>query len=328
MAKDVSLKILRALGKGLIVFFKIFGTLTLVGMLTMLIFGCIFAKYVNEDLSQQVDFTIEGFSLDQTSTIYYTDPTTGNYVELQQLYGEENRVWASYSDIPEELVYACVAIEDKRFFEHQGVDWLTTAQAGVNMFLGSRSTFGGSTITQQLIKNLTDEDEVTVRRKLIEIFRALEFEKNYKKDQILEWYLNTIYLGEGCYGVQSASRVYFGKNVSELTLAECASLISITNNPSIYDPYISEENNRSRQVTVLGAMLEQGIISQAEYSAAISQEMVFVNNSSDDDDSDSSGYYSYFVDEVIRDVVADLQELTGFSETVVYQMVRSGGYQI
>ncbi len=317
----------RAIGKGVGVFFQILGTLFLVGIITTLIFGCIFAKYVKEDLSTQVDFNIEDFTLDQTSVIYYYDPATGDEVELQQLYGEENRVWASYSQIPEDLANACVAIEDKRFYEHQGVDWVTTAKACVNMFLGGESSFGGSTITQQLIKNLTDEDEVTVRRKLVEIFRALEFEQNYKKDQIMEWYLNTIYLGQGCYGVQSASRVYFGKDVSELTLAECASLISITNNPSLYDPYINAENNRSRQTTVLGAMLGQEIISQAEYDEAMAQEMVFVNTSGQDDD-DSNGYYSYFVDQVIRDVERDLQEKTGFSSTMVSQMVKAGGYKI
>ena len=320
----------RIVGKILAVFFKILGTLLLVGVLTMLIFGCIFARYVQTDLLPQAGVSLENVTLDQTSVIYYQDPDTGEYRELQRLYGEENRTWVSYEQIPQDLINACVAIEDKRFYEHQGVDWLRTASASVNLFLGNDDTYGASTITQQLIKNITGEREVTVRRKLLEIFSALEFEKEHTKREILTWYLNTIYLGEGCYGVQSASRVYFGKDVSELTTAECASLIGITNNPSIYDPYISEENNRERQLTILWEMYDQGyILTEEAYQEAVNQELVFRNGFLDDTGyDDGSDYYSYFVDQVIRDVTADLQEQYGYSERIAEQMVRSGGYAI
>ncbi len=310
------------------IFGKVLGTLLLVLFLAALVFACVFAVYVKNDLLAMAEFSVDSFALDQTSTIYYQDPDTKEYVELQQLYGEENRIWVSYDKIPKDLVYACVAIEDKRFFDHQGVDWLRTGKACINMFLGGSDPYGASTITQQLIKNLTGEDEVTVRRKLVEIVRALELEKNYSKDEILELYFNTIYLGEGCYGVQSASRVYFGKDVQNLTLAECASLIGITNNPSIYDPYINEEKNRERQETILWQMKEQGYItSEEEYQAALKQEMVFQNGSKEES-GESNGYFSYFVDQVIRDVVNDLMEETGYSETIVNQMVRAGGYAI
>jgi len=318
-----------SVGRVFAVIGKIIGTILLVGVLTVLIFSCIFVKYVRDDLEPQADFSIEKFSPDQTSTIYYTDPTSGQNVALQQLYGSENRTWVAYKDIPKNLKFACIAIEDKRFLEHQGVDWLRTLKATFNMVAGGDSTYGASTITQQLIKNLTNDKEVTVRRKLLEIVRALAFEKKHSKDEILEWYLNTIYLGEGCYGVQSASQVYFGKDVSELSLAECASLIGITNNPSIYDPYINPEKNKTRELTILGAMLDQGyILDQKEYSEAVAQKLVFVNNSGKKSASADSGYYSYFVDQVIRDVISDLCAKTGYSETFVGQMVRSGGYSI
>ena len=137
-----------------------------------------------------------------------------------------------------------VAVEDKRFWEHNGVDWYRTAGAFVNMFIGMRNTFGGSTLTQQLVKNITDYDDVTVKRKILEIFTALELEKNYSKEDIITYYLNEIFLGQGCYGVQSASQMYFGKDVSELSLAECASLAGITNNPSLYSPYSTLEVTR------------------------------------------------------------------------------------
>lgn len=304
---------------------KVVGTCVLVGILTLLIFACLFALYVKNDLSTQVDFSIEGFALDQTSVIYYTDPKTGEDVVLQKLYGGANRTWVRYEDIPKNLVHACIAIEDKRFEEHQGVDWVTTLRACVKMFLGTGSA-GGSTITQQLIKNLTGDDAVTVRRKLVEIFRALEFEKQYTKAEIMEWYLNVIGLGENCSGVQSASQVYFGKNVEELDLAECSALIGITNNPSIFDPYISPEKNKERQETILWAMWDQGYITRDQYEQAIAEELVFRNASAEQET--GGDYYSYFEDQVIRDVVNDLCEKTGYGYDIVYKMVMTGGYHI
>ncbi|MBQ7565498.1 MAG: transglycosylase domain-containing protein, partial [Oscillospiraceae bacterium] len=282
---------------------KVIGTLLLVGLLTALIFACIFAVYVKNDLSQQVDFEIQDMSLNQTSIIYVQDRATGEWEELQKLYSGENRIWASYDELPKDLINACIAIEDKRFYEHQGFDLVTTGQAGLRLFLGQGSA-GGSTITQQLIKNLTGEQEITVRRKIVEIFRAIEFEKTHSKEEVLEWYMNVIYLGEGCFGVRSAALTYFGKDVSDLTLAECASLIGITNNPSLYDPYIHPENNLRRQRIILGEMLEQEMISQTQYDQALAQELIFTGGDEDSEE-ESSGYYSYFVDQVIRDVVAE-----------------------
>ncbi len=278
--------VFRAIGKA-------FGTLMLVGVLSGLVFVCIFAVYVKTDLTSQLDLSLDGFALDQTSVIYYYDDATGDYQELQQLYGKENRIWADYEEIPQDLIFACIAIEDKRFYEHHGVDWLRTLKASVNMFLGGNSTYGASTITQQLIKNL-----------------------------------NRIYLGEGCYGVKSAAQVYFGKELSELTLAECASLIGITNNPSIYDPYLNPEKNKERQEIILSEMLEQGYIEQPEYEEAVAQQLVLKNTSGEQDDETESEYYSYFIDQVIRDVTADLAEATGYTEETAELMIRTGGYSI
>ena len=305
---------------------KIFGTLLLTGFLALLIFACIFAMYIKNDLSQQMDFSVEGFALDQTSVIYYQDRETGEWKELKKLYESENRVWVGIEDIPTNLKNACIAIEDKRFRDHDGVDWLRTIRASLNMFFGGETTYGASTITQQLIKNLTHEDEVTVRRKLVEIFRALDYEKNHSKDDILEAYLNIIPLGEGCYGVQAAAEVYFGKDVEDLSLAECASLIGITNNPSRYDPYINPEANKERQVLILGEMLDQGYISQSEYDAAVAEELVLNNTSGEDDG--SGVYFTYFEDQVINEVVRDLMEKTGYEYSIALKMLQTGGYKI
>ena len=309
--------------------FKVLGTILLVGFLSLLIFFCIFAVYMKNYLIPEAELSIEGFSLDQTTVIYYYDDDTGSYQELQKLYGEENRIWASYNEIPSDLVFACVAIEDKRFWDHNGVDWLRTVKAAVNMFFGD-STYGASTITQQLIKNLTKNDEVIVRRKLIEIFRALVFEQQYSKYEIMEWYLNTIYLGEDCAGVRSASWAYFGKDVSDLSLAECASLIGITNNPSLYDPYIDPDANIRRHRYILYEMLDQGYITREQYEDALDEELQFHWSSASraEDASANLPVYSYFVDTVIRDVASDLSQATGYSYDVAYQIVLSGGYSI
>lgn len=316
-------------------FFRRFGTVLgsvlLVLAISLVIFACIFTAYLRNYLMPQVSFSLDSFRLNQTSVIYYQDKSTGEYQSLQNLYGEENRIWASYKDIPTNLVYATVAIEDKRFFQHNGVDWLRSMKASANLFLGGGSAYGASTVTQQLVKNLTNDKEVTVRRKLVEIFRALEMEKQYNKEEIMEWYLNTIYLGEQAYGVRTAAYTYFGKDVSQLDLAECASLIAITNNPSIYDPYISEKtkaNNKERQTDILYEMWQQGYISESDYQNAKAEELNFQYADSSTETGDNSDYYSYFVDQVIRDVVDDLASVTGYDTEVINRMILGGGYQI
>jgi len=265
-------------------------TVVIIVAMCMLAFVGALGDYLEDEIMPQAGLNLEDFSLDQSSFVYYTD-RDGNIQLLQQLHTDTDRRWANYEDIPEDMINATIAIEDKRFYEHQGVDWFTTIKAFANMFMGDDSK-GGSTITQQLVKNLTQDDSVTVQRKLLELFRATEFEQRYDKETVLEWYLNYIYLGNGCYGVRSAAATYFGKELEMLTTAECASLISITNNPSIYDPYgdtwewrfskddpIEEmsgaERNGVRKNWTLGEMVTQGWITWEEYEEARDQELVF-----------------------------------------------------
>ena len=215
---------------------KVVGTLLLLGIVTGAFMACYAAVYIKSVIIPEASLDLSSYTLNENSVIYYPNDS-GELVELQTLVGAENRQWVDYEDIPQDLINAVVAVEDKRFYEHNGVDWYRTAGAFVNMFIGMRNTFGGSTLTQQLVKNITEYDDVTVKRKILEIFTALEMEKNYSKEDIITYYLNEIFLGQGCYGVQSAAQVYFGKDVSELSLAECACLAGITNNPSLYSPY-------------------------------------------------------------------------------------------
>ena len=249
-------------------------TVALIAVVCCIVVAGAAAEYLEQDVIPNVSFYEEDFSLDQTSFIYYVDKN-GEIQEYEKINTSTDRQWATLNEIPDSLIHAAIAIEDQRFYEHQGVDWITTVKACANMFFGGSDTFGGSTITQQLIKNLTGDNSVTVQRKVEEIFRAQKYERANDKDNIMEWYLNTVYFGKLKYGVKSAAMYYFGKDLSELTTAESASLIAITNNPSLYNPYTRPQNNRKRQENVLWAMKDQGWITEEEYREALAQEMVF-----------------------------------------------------
>ena len=327
---------------------RIIGTLLLVFVVTLTIFSGIFMAYINSTMRGKVEVYLDEFETKVSTELYSQDPDTGEWVMYQTLYlNSENRIWTDLEDIPKYLQKAAIAIEDKRFEKHHGVDWRGTTRAIVYTLFG-KNVQGGSTITQQLVKNVTGDNEVTVKRKITEIYRALELEKRYEKDEILEAYLNEVFFGQSCYGVVTASRMYFNKDVSDLTLAECASLMGITNNPSMYDPTLSSwtrENNRERQLTILGAMLEQGKISQEEYDEAKAEDIVFSNGftisgkyvgsdgtvtdpepeepSTDDTESPADeeeptikGRYSWFTEAMIGDVADALVEKYGITDKV------------
>ena len=301
----------------------IIGTILLIGVVTGLIFVCIFAFYVKTCITPSLDLDLKDFTLNQSSIIYYQD-SNGDYQKLTTVKSSENRIWVDGDQIPQHMKDALVAIEDKRFYTHKGVDWFRTAHAALNMFTGG-STFGGSTITQQLIKNLTQQDDITVQRKLLEIFQALDLEKNYDKDEILEYYLNAVYFGEGCYGVQTAAQTYFGKDAKDLSVAESAAIVGITNLPTYYDPFYSVENNKERQENVLREMYKQGYLNKSEYEAAKSEELEFVRG---ENSPDTFNVYSYYEEVVLSDVIGDLAEAKGISRNAASQLVHNAGYEI
>jgi penicillin-binding protein 1A len=162
-------------------------------------------------------------------------------------------------------------------------------------------------------------------RKLLEIFQALELEKKYSKEEIMEYYLNKVYFGEGCYGIYTAADTYFGKTPDQLTLAECASIVGITNAPTKYDPFINQEENRKRRVWILNEMYDQGYISKAELDEAVEEEPVFVRT---ENEQKPDVIYSYYAETVINDVIKDLMEQRGLSKDSARQLVYGGGYQI
>ncbi|MDE7123973.1 MAG: penicillin-binding protein, partial [Eubacterium sp.] len=277
------------------------------------------------------NLTEQKYAQNQTSFIYYYDKD-GNEQELTRLHGDENRVWVNLDEMSEYLDDAFIAIEDKRFKNHHGVDWIRTTGVIVKpKNLGQ----GGSTITQQLIKNLTDENQVTFARKFNEILSALNLERYYEKDEIIEAYLNTIYLSHGCYGVKTAAEEYFGKDVSDLNIAECACLAGITQFPTMYDPLINPDNNRERQLNVLGSMLAEGFITQEQYDEAVAYEMVFTNSenyqgsqvSDNTTETKNNAIDSWFIDYVITTALDDLQK-QGYTERKAKSLLYGGGLKI
>lgn len=330
-------------------FFLTIWTLLLIGVCTAVLMLSFFKKYVETTLAPSLEVRAEDYTMNLSSFIYYQDKETGEWVEFQSVHGTENRILVDFDQIPDYLWQAAVAIEDERFFSHQGVDWKRTARAVLEV-AGGDSSMGGSTITQQVLKNMTKDKQPYINRKIREIFRALEFEKNYEKEDILELYLNTIYLGKGCYGVQTAAQFYFGKDVSELSLAECASLIAITNNPSMYGPMYNititredgttttpREANKRRQKDILDKMASvidprtgKTFITEAEAAAAKAEILQFSDGSTSAEEivektAGAVEINSWFVDQVIRDVSADLAEKYGIGiEEARLRMYNSG----
>ncbi|MDD3361703.1 MAG: transglycosylase domain-containing protein [Hespellia sp.] len=248
--------------------------------------------------------------------------------------GGSNRIYKTLDEIPADLGNAFIAIEDSRFLEHNGIDMQGILRAGVvGLMHGGNFSEGASTLTQQLIKNnvftkFTEEKTFYDRleRKIQEQFLAVEIEKQMSKDQILEAYMNTINLGQNCLGVQSAAMRYFNKNVSDLTLSECAVIAGITQNPTAYDPVVYPEDNATRRNKVLSDMLKQKLITQEAYDEAMADDVYsrIQATSSTADDSP----YSYFIDELSSQVIDDLQTKLGYSYTQAYNALYSGGLTI
>ncbi|MBC8547160.1 transglycosylase domain-containing protein [Clostridiaceae bacterium NSJ-31] len=355
-AQDVDLA--RGIKGTLSIIGKTLATIFFIMVITGSIVASVMTVYVVNFLDDQTEYNLRDLNLKYTTTLYAVDSETGEDHPLQVIKGDDNRIWINFEDIPDTMQLAVIAAEDKRFQTHQGVDWKMTFKAFLNMLKPGGETTGGSTITQQLIKNISGEKEVRVDRKIREIFRALALEKEYSKDDIMEAYLNTIGLGGNTYGIQAASNRYFGKNVQELDKAECAAIIAITQNPSKLELFNHEEENRVRRSYILDQMLdieltqlkarldgkesteygpvEGGSISQSEYEkqkkkleseyAAAKKEKLVIQPSAAQQT--RAEIYSYFVDYVIEEVMADLMDQYGYEKQKAWDMVYNGGLSI
>ncbi|MBE6533512.1 MAG: hypothetical protein E7678_00875 [Ruminococcaceae bacterium] len=295
----------------------------------VLVVGLTLSIYVIRNTEREIDSEIfEAISTSSSSTIYYykneEDRINGNATQLlgEDIYGGFRNTPVEYEEIPQDLINAFICIEDKRFFQHNGVDWKRTIGAAVNYFLKFRNEFGGSTITQQLIKNVTGEDSYSLKRKIQEIFWAIDLESKMSKEEILCSYLNIINLSNGCYGVGAAAKYYFSKDVSELTLGESVAIAAITNNPSYYDLKNNPENNKKRRRIILDEMLSQGYITEGEYDNAYNSSVILNLQN------DNSGINTWYVDMVLEDVINELVAKKGYTREFASKMIYTGGLKI
>ena len=306
----------------------------LVGIMLMCVAGCVLTVWAFDTLNTDQQMLDLSMQKAKYTTIFYADD---GVTELARAYDPEagNRIWVDYDQMPKCLLDATVAVEDKRFWEHNGVDFLTTSKAGLSAILqkiGLTGFYGGatpgaSTITQQVVRNITNDRAVDGAagwaRKLREIFRALNVEKYYTKTQIIETYLNLASFSQNCSGIQAAANVFFNKDVSELTVAECATIVGTTKNPYAYDPFTHWEENQERKEYILGLMLEQGKLTKEEYNAAMAQEIVLATGTNS-----NATIQTWFVDYVTDEVCRDLAEKQGITEAEAYQNLIGGGYRI
>ena len=232
--------------------------------------------------------------------------------------------YVQYGDLPPELVHAFVAIEDKRFFRHRGVDWFRTAAACISYLRGSRNGFGASTVTQQTVKNLTGDSEVTLRRKLQEILYARDLERRLTKDGIMELYVNIIPFANGCTGVGQAAEFYYRKKPAELNAAECAAIAAITNNPTYYNPLTHPEHTVARRNLILSEMHAQGYLEEDAYREAVAAPLGLAEQAQ----GNTETVHSWYVDMVLEDVITDLAAKEGISRAAASARVLGGGLTI
>jgi len=327
-------------------------------IIAAIIAGGVFAYNKYEEVRPEIDDMVAEIKTDpfeptSPSVLYYWDDASSKWTEWETLYTEESRTWLSFNEFPDILVDAAVAIEDKSFWHHQGVNWIRTAEATFNYVVRhQQETAGGSTITQQVIKNLTGNWTVSKERKILEILEALSFEQKYSKEKILELYLNNIYLGSNCYGVYAGAHKFFDKDVSELDLLECACLVSLTNNPSYYDPYRFPEHVKFRAAVVINEMCTQGYITEtdelrtlerigyqvtkdengvATFSYDESKDtFVFKDGSPDISivSENSDHIYPWYVDAVINRVIDELMDTFDISREEANTKLYTGGLKI
>ena len=343
-------------GRAMTIVGTTFSSMLLILVIMVCIVATVLAVYVLDFADNSYDANLRDVEMKYTSFIYGYDENN-DLVEIKRLAADENRVWVDYEDISQNIIDAVVASEDKRFYNHKGVDWYRTAGA----FFSNGDGGGGSTITQQLIKNITGDDEVSWERKLREIFRALSLEEKYTKIDILESYLNRIWFGGMVYGVGAASQYYFGKDASELNIGEAAVLAGMIRNPGKMSPYFDLARSKQQQNYALRCMYEQGMITTKEYEDfrynkiqvhfakpvygddyGYIDERTLVDDNEDDlvqevqDDSyeaykwngDYEVSQDWYVDAAIDQVINDYADLKGITYTSAKNELYNGGYKI
>ena len=260
-----------------------------------------------------------------STTFYVNEAEDGEKYEpvAIEISGTMRKIFYSYEEISPYLKNGFVAVEDKIFYKHKGINLKRTFLAAFNYVFKKEKRFGASTITQQVVKNISGDNQLSLRRKMEEIIRAIHIERKYTKEEILEVYLNVIPMSENIYGVGAASRAYFGKEPGDLSPEEAATLIGITNAPTAYNPFINPEACKRKRDIVLSVMHVDGVINDAQYEAALNSSLKVIDREDREDRIDS-----WFVETVIDDVTVDLAEKYGIALSTARMMLLGGGYKV
>ncbi len=293
--------------------------------LVALIFGLLVIfvyRGINFEADERLFESAAGFH----STTFYADISEGgdSYEPVAiEIGGSMRKLFYSFEEISPYVKEGFVAVEDKIFYEHKGIDLKRTLLAAANYVFKRERVFGASTITQQVVKNISGDNQITLRRKLEEIIRAIHIERKYTKEEILEVYLNVVPMSENIYGVGAASRAYFGKEPSELLPEEAATLIGITNAPTAYNPYINPDACKRKRNIVLSVMRADGVIDEKEYDNAVKAPISVISREDREDRLDS-----WFIETVIDDVTDDIAKKYEISLSAARMMLLGGGYNV
>lgn len=276
----------------------------------------ILAVYARRNVDYKLDEALFEKAGEEETAYYYAYNKNGDLEEVWKSFGKERREWVQISDVSRYLIDGFIAVEDREFYKHSGINLRRTLAAAVNHIFKFRDSFGASTITQQVVKNISGDSETTVKRKVNEILRAINLEKNHTKNEILEMYLNIAPMSDNIYGVSLAAEIYFGKDPSDLTVSEAATIIGITNAPGKYNPFRNPEGCREKRNRVLYAMLENGAINENEYNLAVKSALNVKNYAG------SQGKTSWFVETAINDIITDITQKYDISSSAAKMMLK------
>lgn len=274
------------------------------------------AALVGKRVDYSLDEELFKKATEESTTYYYAYNRDDELLEVWKSFSAGKREWVSLSDVNDVLIKGFLAVEDRKFYSHKGINVKRTIAAMANYILKSKNSFGASTITQQVIKNISGDNETTVERKINEIFRAMHLEKNHSKDEILEVYLNIVPMSENIYGVSLASEAYFGKEVSELTPAEAAMLIGITNAPTKYSPYSNPDECLAKRNRILSIMLDNSVIDREEYDEAVASPLGVK------EEPELPGISSWFVETARNEIIEDMMREYGITEPAANLMLK------
>lgn len=308
--------------------FVVSACVILIFTLLICVFTAVVYSYVGDELDFELDEALfSGVKKNTVTRFYYNSSNVSGEYKAEKLTeilpSEDKRSWYSYSEMGENIKLAFISMEDRRFFEHKGVDVKRTAYAVFNHIFKLKPKFGGSSITQQVIKNISGDNEQTLKRKIAEIIRAIHIEYSHSKEEIFEVYLNIVPMGERISGIGFASEYYFGKKPLELSIEEAATLVGITNAPSKYNPRKNKEDCLKKRNDVLYSMYQCGVITKEEYETALSAELRIIEKSIDNE-----GINSWLVETVSEDVARDLSEKRGISKGTARALILNGGLSV